>query len=147
MKTADLYALAAPLLDRIGWPEGLRMEFLPVRAEPFFPDSWEVEHLGLSITTESAAAVIRCFVEDWLLKNDQFIALFPPDPNDRKTGHFLELDNHAPPDTRPCFNGPTLLHALIAAATTLCDQQDQLGKAHLESRSEMARICREGKLP
>ena len=91
---------------------------------PYCVSGYENVALAMDALSEesdaAALALSRVAVEDWL-REDSSITLFPQDKNDPKTGHFLELDGHLPEEDRRAFTGPSMAHALNAAAHAVLD--------------------------
>lgn len=136
MNANELHALAAPLLDRIGWPKSPAIRWNAGYAE--FQDD-----IGHEVDHDYTAAVIRCHIEDWWDDNQPHDEWWFDRPT---TGFFINgHDQQGGEEFHTDYpEGPTRLHALIAAATKVCDEQDRRGRAYLETRHEMARILREG---
>lgn len=93
---------------------------------PYCVSGYENAALAMDALSEesdaASLALSRVAVEDYL-REDSSVALFPPDKNDPETGHFVELDGHLPEDDRRCFNGPSMAHALNAAAHAVLDEK------------------------
>ena len=109
MNAAELYTLAAPVLDRIGWPEGVYWSDF----EAEFYDHRRFDEFGHGVQASHAAAVIRCHIEDWLLE----------EPGDRvlieNNHHFGMMVGYYDPQ----YRGESALHALIAAATAELEKE------------------------
>lgn len=111
----ELFELVGPVMDVIGFPEGLSYDSVPGwwRA-PIHPS------LGLGLdaptTATVASALCRVAIEDWIPSTGfGFVLIVPPcHHNEKWTVAIMEADSIIKRKLLRC--GPTLLHALVAAA-------------------------------
>lgn len=91
----------------------------------------EVLHHGLfgMIHTEAAAALCRVAVEDWLHAQEYSTTIGAIDPNAPDCDKWVELYWPGHPDADPerslvFFPGPTIHHALVAAALAVAGKEN-----------------------
>lgn len=132
MNAMELNDLAAPLLDRIGWPKDLRYEpadyyIADYNGKPLWVlDSgafWDGEERTTGIGPDRAACIIQCHIEDRIIRARPGFG-FPQFGmgTDGNARIYLAVQ---PGETPLAFSGPTLLHALVAAGMAACDEQDR----------------------